>query len=90
MFLFVESLLGSLWSKKCGSCKSSFILAEGAVGGSSVLVFCSQNFPIVEGNCVLFSSPDTKVLLYVTKSLTKSISLWSRMPCLAQQTGQFM
>lgn len=90
MFLYAKSLQGSLQSKKCHSCKPNFILAEGAVGDSSVSVLCSQNFPIVERSCVLLSSFDTKVLLYVTKSLTKLISLSSRMPHLAQQTGQFM
>lgn len=53
----------------------SRILAEAALADSSALVFCSQNFLIVEGNSGLPSFPDTQVLLYVTKSLTRLISL---------------
>ena len=60
-----------VWFLQLFSC----ILAEAAVADSSALVFCSQNFLIVEGNCVLPSSPDTQALLYVTKSLKRLISL---------------
>lgn len=60
-----------MWFLQLLSC----ILAEAAVADSSTVVFSRQNFLTVEGNCVLLSSPDTQVLLYVTKSLRRLISL---------------
>lgn len=57
-----------MWFLQLLSC----ILAEAAVADSSTVVFPRQNFLTVEGNCVLPSSPDTQVLLYVTKVLDKT------------------